>query len=88
MYRIRVQNDRMTNIQKFQYLRGLLSEESASIIKHIPISKNNILKHRQNYCQAMTEKRMFHLIFNSWTNLLLLMLTYVIYAPLRTLLTK
>jgi hypothetical protein len=31
-------NESLSNIQKFQYLRGLLIDEPANIIKHIPIS--------------------------------------------------
>ncbi|GFS98922.1 transposable element Tc1 transposase [Trichonephila clavipes] len=37
------------NIQKFQYLKGLLSDEPASLIKHIPLSlMNRMKKHREN----------------------------------------
>ncbi|GFR09260.1 uncharacterized protein TNCT_183641, partial [Trichonephila clavata] len=32
-------NMRLSNIQKFQYLRGLLLSEPANIIKHIPITE-------------------------------------------------
>ncbi|GFR22640.1 uncharacterized protein TNCT_733801 [Trichonephila clavata] len=31
----------LSNIQKFQYLKGLLSDEPVSLIKHIPLSNES-----------------------------------------------
>ena len=37
-------NESLSNVQKFQYLKGLLTDEPASIIKHIPISENSYVE--------------------------------------------
>ncbi|XP_054709241.1 uncharacterized protein LOC129218946 [Uloborus diversus] len=58
LYLVTVHNqDSLSNVQKFQYLKGLLTDEPASLIKHIPLSNASYLEAWENLLDRYDKKK-------------------------------